>query len=362
MDGREGMPSFYLNRGIGGSGSHAGSGNSQGVGLHAPPPGFKTQSNPNMSPHGHSSMRVGSMGPTYQAEHNPSPNFPHGINMGGGGGGSIGGSAGANSGGTVAITTPRSGTDSFGKKKRGRPRKYGPDGSHMALALTPASMAASPGSLTSTPKKNRGRPPGSGRKQRLADVGEWMSTSAGIAFTPHIIHVAAGEDVAAKLLSFAQQRPRALCILSGNGAVSSVTLRQFTSSAATVTYEGRFEILCLSGSYLLPDTGALTNRTGGLSISVCSPDGHVIGGAIGGKLIASTLVQVVVCSFVYGNNNSKTKTKDETYTPSREEKSPGAGGVQPNEASSAPTSQQQAVAWPPDPRNSQHTEIDLTRG
>lgn len=45
------------------------------------------------------------------------------------------------------------------------------------------------------------------------------------------------QDVAAKLLSFAQQRPRALCILSGNGAVSAVTLRQFTSSAATVTYE-----------------------------------------------------------------------------------------------------------------------------
>ncbi|CAH1418912.1 unnamed protein product [Lactuca virosa] len=63
---------------------------------------------------------------------------------------------------------------------------------------------------------------------------------------------------------------------------------------------------------------------------------------------------VVVCSFVYGNNNSNTKTKYETYTPLREEKSPV---VQLNEA---PTSQQHAVAWPSDPRNSQHTEIDLT--
>ncbi|KAI3501278.1 hypothetical protein L1887_29142 [Cichorium endivia] len=353
MDGREGMSSFYLNRGVSGPGSHAGSGSQDG-GLHAPPPGFKTQSNPNMSPHGHSNMRVSSMGPTYQVEHSPSPNFPHGISMGGG----VGGSGGGSSGGTVSITTPGSGTDSVGKKKRGRPRKYGPDGSHMALALTPASMSASPGSLTSTPKKNRGRPPGSGRKQRLADVGEWMSTSAGLAFTPHIIHVAVGEDVAAKLLSFAQQRPRALCILSGNGSVSAVTLRQFSSSGGTVTYEGRFEILCLSGSYLLPDSGTLSNRTGGLSISVCSPDGHVIGGAIGGRLIASSLVQVVVCSFVYGNNSSKVKTKDET--PPREEKSPG---VELNESSSTPS--QQPVAWPPDPRaemRNSHTEIDLTRG
>ncbi|XP_024995547.1 AT-hook motif nuclear-localized protein 5-like [Cynara cardunculus var. scolymus] len=355
MDGREGMPSFYLNRGVSGSGSHAGSG-SQGGGLHVPPPGFKTQSNPNMSPHGHSNIRVSSI--TYQMEHNISPVFPHGINMGGGGGGG-GGIGGGGGGGAMSInTTPRSGSDSVVKKKRGRPRKYGPDGSHMALGLTPASVAASPGSVTPTPKKNRGRPPGSGRKQRLANVGEWMSNSAGLAFTPHIIHVATGEDVAAKVLSFAQQRPRALCILSGNGAISAVTLRQFTSTGGTVTYEGRFEILCLSGSYLLPETGSLNNRTGGLSISVCSADGHVIGGAIGGRLIASSLVQVVVCSFVHGSNNSKGKTKNDAA--SRDEESPG---VETNETS--PTTSQHPIAWPPDSRNelrNSHTEIDLTRG
>ncbi|KAJ9550077.1 hypothetical protein OSB04_022620 [Centaurea solstitialis] len=354
MDGREGMPSFYR---VSGSGSHAGSGQ-QGGGLHVPPPGFKTQSNPNMSPHGHSNIRVSSI--TYQLEHNISPVFPHGINMGGGGGGGVGGSGGGGGGAMSITTAPRSGSDPVVKKKRGRPRKYGPDGSHMALGLTPTAasvaVAASPGSVTPTQKKNRGRPPGSGRKQRLANVGEWMSNSAGLAFTPHIIHVAIGEDVAAKVLSFAQHRPRALCILSGNGSVSAVTLRQFTSSGDTVTYEGRFEILCLSGSYLLPETGSLNNRTGGLSISVCSADGHVIGGAIGGRLIASSLVQVVVCSFVHGSNTPKGKTK--TDATSRDEKSPSADA---NEASP-----QNPVAWPPDSRNEQmrnsHTEIDLTRG
>lgn len=45
------------------------------------------------------------------------------------------------------------------------------------------------------------------------------------------------QDVAEKILSFAQQRQRALCILSGNGSVSAVTLRQFSSSGGTVTYE-----------------------------------------------------------------------------------------------------------------------------
>lgn len=352
MDGREGMQSFYLNRGVSGSGSAGG-------GLHVPP-GFKTQTNPNMSPHGHNhtNMRVGPMGSSYQVELNPSPNFPHGINMSGGSGGGVGGNGGG-SGGGVSINTPRSESDPVLKKKRGRPRKYDAGGSHMALALTPAApVGLSPGSDTPTLKKNRGRPPGSGRKQRLANVGEWMSTSAGIAFTPHIIHVEIGEDVMEKIQSFAQQRPRALCILSASGSISAVQLRQFASSGGTVTYEGRFEILSLTGSYLLPETGASNNRTGGLSISICSADGHVVGGAIGGKLIASSLIQVVACSFVYGGNNSK-KTKTETTT--ADEKSPG---VQLNESSPGPAPTQ-AIAWPSDSRaeiRNSHTEIDLTRG
>ncbi|KVH91868.1 AT hook, DNA-binding motif-containing protein [Cynara cardunculus var. scolymus] len=301
MDGREGMPSFYLNRGFRGSGSNAGSGNQVG-GFHLPPPGFKTQSNPNLAPHGHGNMGVGvapPMGLPFHMEHNPSPNFPHGINMGGGGGGGnggggnddVGGGGGGgggnddvSGGGGVSIPNPGSGSESVVKKKRGRPRKYAPDGSHMALGLTPVSPGAGMGTAAShdrsspPPQKKRGRPRGSGRKQRLANVGEWMHNSAGSAFTPHIIHISVGE--------------------------------------------GRFEILCLSGSYLLAESGNPRNRTGSLSISACNADGQVIGGAIGGKLIASSLVQVVVCSFVYGGgDNSKAKTATEPV--SGDEKSPG---------------------------------------
>ncbi|KAI3707007.1 hypothetical protein L6452_25162 [Arctium lappa] len=354
MDGREGMTSFYLNRG-----GVSGSGNQTG-GLHVSPPGFKTQSNPNIShgfktqsnpnmSHGHTNMRLpSSMGSSFQVEHNSSPSLPHGINMGGGGG-------------IVSVTTPGSGNASVVKKKRGRPRKYARDESDMELGLTPASLSASRGSITPTMRKNRGRPPGSGWKQRLANVGEWMNNSAGMAFTPHVIHVSIGEDVAEKILSFAQQRPRALCILSANGAVSAVALRQFTSSGGTVTYEGSFNILRLSGSYLLSENGGPQKRTGGLSISVCSGDGNVIGGAIGGRLIASSLVQVVVCSFVYGGNNVKVKTKTDGASTD--------DGIELNETS--PTGSQHrtqspvAIGWQPDSRGSlrnARTEIDLTRG
>ncbi|KAL2525033.1 AT-hook motif nuclear-localized protein 9 [Abeliophyllum distichum] len=299
MDGREGMTlsgsaSYYFNRGgVGGSGPNAaidggGSGTPQAGGVHFPA-GFNSQSDLGIAVQPSAGVSgVAISGSTFQVE-NPSPNFPRSISM-------------------AAASNVSPGGDS-GKKKRGRPRKYAPEGSNMSLALSPMSSTPSSGVISSGEKSRRGRPPGTGRKQQLASLGEWVNSSAGLAFTPHVLHIGVGEDVAAKVLSFAQQRPRALCILSAKGSVSIVTLRQPITSGSIVTYEGRFEILCLSGSYLLAESGGPRNRTGGISISICSPDGHIIGGAIGGRLIAASPVQVVVFSFVYGGSKSKNITE-----------------------------------------------------
>jgi len=40
-----------------------------------------------------------------------------------------------------------------------------------------------------------------------------------------------------KVISFSQQGPRAICILSASGVISNVTLRQPDSSGGTLTYE-----------------------------------------------------------------------------------------------------------------------------
>ncbi|KAK4363787.1 hypothetical protein RND71_019028 [Anisodus tanguticus] len=338
MDGREGMvlsgsAAYYLNRGISGSSSGVGGGGS------LPNPNISVQSNV-----GEGGGTLSSS--TYQVVENPSPHFPHGINM------------------SVASSVSPGGDPV--KKKRGRPRKYGPDGSNMSLGLSPlASTTPSTGLITPGPKRAKGRPPGSGWKQQLAPLGEWMNASAGLAFTPHVIHINVGEDVAAKLLAFAEQRPRALCVLSANGSVSAVTLRPPASSGSTVTYEGRFEILCLSGSYLVSESGGPRDRTGGISISVSSPDGHVLGGAVGGRLIAASPVQVVVCSFVYG---PKVKSKQETSsTKGGEEESAEKSSILVNATTLSQdlTSNSAPGAWPPisrpELRNSQ-PEIDLTRG
>lgn len=41
------------------------------------------------------------------------------------------------------------------------------------------------------------------------------------------------------------------------------------------------------------DNGVSRNQTGGLSVSLSSPNGHILGGRVGGALIASGSVQVM---------------------------------------------------------------------
>ncbi|CAO2143270.1 unnamed protein product [Urochloa humidicola] len=144
--------------------------------------------------------------------------------------------------------------------------------------------------------RRRGRPRGSGRRQILATLGEWYAMSAGGSFTPHVIIVGTGEDVAARIMSFSQKGPRSICILSANGSISNVTLRQPDSSGSTFTYEGRFEILQLMGSFTMAEEGR--RRTGGLSVSLAGPDGRVVGGVVAGMLRAASPIQVVVGSFL----------------------------------------------------------------
>jgi len=61
-------------------------------------------------------------------------------------------------------------------------------------------------------------------------------------------------------MAFSQQGPRAICILSANGAVSTVTLRQPSTSGGTVTYEVcNFHVLCVY-KHLCSDRLVVHNR------------------------------------------------------------------------------------------------------
>lgn len=205
-----------------------------------------------------------------------------------------------------------------GKKKRGRPRKYDAEGNlnpayaaaaaRKALSPPPVRSSAPPPGFSFTmssdfePKRGRGRAAAaaaaSGNWHQLGSLGELLANTAGVDFTPHILTVQTGEDVAATILSFSQKGPQGICILSANGAISNVTIRQPGSSGGLLTYEGRFEILSLTGSYTFGESGGVKSRTGGLSISLAGPDGRVVGGSVAGWLIAASPIQVVVGTFM----------------------------------------------------------------
>ncbi|XP_024639901.2 AT-hook motif nuclear-localized protein 1 [Medicago truncatula] len=152
------------------------------------------------------------------------------------------------------------GSSSF-KKKRGRPRKYFPDGNiTLGSSSVPTQNAAiiSPSSLGSCSiKKKRGRPrkyflngnitlgsssvptqnaaiisPSSTMKknQQVEVLGD-----NGTDFSAHLITVNHGENIVAKLASCCQGGPNTeICILSAQGLVG---IASFQQSGVIVTYE-----------------------------------------------------------------------------------------------------------------------------
>ena len=62
--------------------------------------------------------------------------------------------------------------------------------------------------------------------------------------------------------------------------------------------QGRFEILSLSGSFMPSDNGGTRGRSGGMSVSLASPDGRVVGGGVAGLLVAASPVQVSYFCFL----------------------------------------------------------------
>lgn len=47
------------------------------------------------------------------------------------------------------------------------------------------------------------------------------------------------------------------------------------------------------------ETGGMRNRSGGMSVSLASPDGRVVGGGVAGLLVAASPIQVGFFHFVF---------------------------------------------------------------
>ncbi|CAN6876865.1 unnamed protein product [Brassica oleracea] len=177
------------------------------------------------------------------------------------------------------------------KRKRGRPRKYDTP----AQALAAKKLASSASNSSARERREQAAAAGvsppskSGSRKGLSGyVGK-----TGQSFTPHIVSITPGEDVAQKIILFAEQSKHEICILSASGAISSASLSHI-ATGTSVSYQGQYEILSLSGSYIRSEHGG---KTGGLSICLSGSDGQIIGGRVGGLLKAAGPVQVIVGTF-----------------------------------------------------------------
>ncbi|CAM8891421.1 unnamed protein product [Rhodiola kirilowii] len=177
-------------------------------------------------------------------------------------------------------------TDGAVRRKRGRPRKYGTPEQALAAKKATSTSSAAQGSQK---KRDSGVGYVTKKSQQLSGIG-----NAGQGFTTHVIDAAEGEDVFQKIMRFMQQIGREICILSASGSISNASLRQPATSGGGITYKGRFELLSLSGSYVRTENG---ERSGGLSVCLSDMNGQIIGGGIGGPLVAAGPVQVIVGSF-----------------------------------------------------------------
>uniref|UniRef100_A0A7N0UPX1 AT-hook motif nuclear-localized protein n=1 Tax=Kalanchoe fedtschenkoi TaxID=63787 RepID=A0A7N0UPX1_KALFE len=137
-----------------------------------------------------------------------------------------------------------------------------------------------------------------------AALGGSLTSSTDTRFTSFIIKIAAGEDIASKIMSFSKQYPRAVCILTAAGSVSTATIAHPSTPGLTHTYTGEFSIISLSGSYLVTDSDGLQNGSGRLTITLQGPDMYLIGGAVSGMLIAASPVEVIVGSFMWASSKT----------------------------------------------------------
>nr|GMD75490.1 AT-hook motif nuclear-localized protein 20-like [Ipomoea batatas] len=140
-------------------------------------------------------------------------------------------------------------------------------------------------------KRPRGRPPGSKNKPK-PPIFVTRDTPNGL--RSHVMEIAGGSDVAESIAQFARRRQRGVCVLSGNGAVANVTLRQPTAAGAAVMLQGRFEILSLAGTFL---PGPSPPGATGLTVYLAGVQGQVVGGSVVGPLVAAGPVMVIAATF-----------------------------------------------------------------
>ncbi|KAJ0255959.1 AT-hook motif nuclear-localized protein 29 [Hirschfeldia incana] len=147
-------------------------------------------------------------------------------------------------------------------------------------------------------KRSRGRPPGSKNKPKPPVI---VTRDSPNVLRSHVLEISSGADIVESVNTYARRRGRGVSVLSGNGTVSNVVLRQPTmahgsngGAGGVVTLHGRFDILSITGTVLPPPAPP---GAGGLSVFVAGAQGQVIGGSVVAPLVTSGPVILMAASF-----------------------------------------------------------------
>ncbi|KAG6434670.1 hypothetical protein SASPL_106310 [Salvia splendens] len=141
-------------------------------------------------------------------------------------------------------------------------------------------------------RRPRGRPPGSRNKPKPP---VFVTRDANM--SPYVLELPGGVDIVDSTARFCRKQSVGLCLLSCNGAVTNVTLRQSSATpGATVTFHGRFDILSISATVLPPGATAAA-AAGPFAVTVAGPQGQVVGGHVVGPLVSAGTIYLVGVNF-----------------------------------------------------------------
>lgn len=214
--------------------------------------------------------------------------------------------------GGADLTVPSVGAkviiDTSQESEKGNYRRSSIEAILMAPKLPKSLPPVSSAPEGETIRRPRGRPAGSKNKPKPPII---VTRDSANALRAHAMEISSGCDVSESLANFARRKQRGICVLSGSGCVTNVTLRQPASTGAIVTLHGRFEILSLLGSILPPP--APPGITG-LTIYLAGAQGQVVGGGVVGPLIASGPVVIMAASFMNATFDRLPLDEDEITT------------------------------------------------
>nr|XP_043626660.1 AT-hook motif nuclear-localized protein 22-like [Erigeron canadensis] len=217
--------------------------------------------------------------------------------------------------------------NNHGGQKREREDNHNDGNRELASVVTGDGDHSSGGGGGS--RRPRGRPAGSKNKPKPPII---ITRDSANALRSHVMEVASGCDIQESISNFATRRQRGVCILSGSGTVTNVTLKQPAAPGAVVTLHGRFEILSLSGSFLPPPAPPAAS---GLTIYLAGGQGQVVGGGVVGPLLSAGPVVIMAASF--GNAAYERLPLEE------EETTPGSGNGPLGSPTGIGSQQQQAL-------------------